>query len=358
MRSEKRLLPVERLEALVIDLLMAAGTSSGRAKEVAKHLVEADLTGHSSHGVGVRLPRYLDLIHEGILIPSGRIQVVKKTSGLDIVDGGWCFGQVVALYSLLHCLKNARRYGAATVTFRRSHHIGRLGYYGEIAAQEGLLALIMANVPHGRRQSHPDSPAQLLGTNPICLAVRWQDQLILVDTTTIVRAEGKVAVLHQQGKRAPEGWLRDSEGRPTTDPGVLYSGSAPGSLWSLGGADSGYKGFALAMMVDLLCGLVSRGGLVGANVPIGANNGWMHLIDIQQFMSTARLGVMMDAWLERLRTAPTISGAASITLPGEPEMLSRGEKCKTGLEINDKAWEDLKAAAKKWGISSLKEYVR
>jgi LDH2 family malate/lactate/ureidoglycolate dehydrogenase len=246
-------------------------------------------------------------------------------------------------------MKKAKARGAHSVSFRNSNHIGRLGYYGEIAARKGLLFFMVANVLPGNRVSHPESKKGIIGTNPVCLAFKWKGRLILVDTSTSAAAEGKIAILRAKGHRAPKGILRDHRGKMSIDPRVLYK-EPKGSLWPLGGAESGYKGFALGVFVDMLAGLSSGGGLSGAVTPPGANCGFMHVIDYSRFLSKRRVDEMMSVWTGRMHAAAKDSGIRSLTLPGEPEMRSKKHNRTHGILINGGSWRELEALAEKYGV--------
>lgn len=338
------------LTKICTGILKVAGVSKKHSEAVAHHLVEADLCGHESHGVAVRLPRYLGLVKDGKLNPSAEIQTAVESPSMMVLDGGWCFGQVVANLALEICSTKARSAGAYSVTFRNTNHIGRLGYYGEIAARKGLIFFMTASVLPGSRQSHPDSPKAVMGTNPICFAFKWNDRLILSDTSTSAIAEGKVALLRARGEKAPPGTLRDHRGNESLDPAVLYT-EPFGSMWPLGGPSGGHKGFALAVMVDLMSGLASGGGLSGSDVPPGANCGFMHIIDPKHFVKKKRIDEMMEIWIEKMHTAHSLSGEETIILPGDMEMKNRKERLKSGIHIDSKSWNELEKTARVYGVN-------
>lgn len=343
MRARPRRFAAKTLRIIATDILQAAGAPRDRAKTVADHLVSAHLAGHDSHGVQL-LPIYCRLMAERRLQPRARIRLVHSSPGMDVFDGGSCFGQVVALTALTHALRRVKRRGTVSVAFRNSCHIGRLGYYAEIAVQQDCMVLMTANAIQGNHQAHPDCGVPLLGTNPICFAVRWKGEFLLLDMATSVRAEGKVILHKNAGKKLPAGWLRDNRGRPTRNPDDLWT-TPPGSLWPLGGPVAGYKGFGLALMVDLLAGLSSAGQLAGSDAPKGANNGWIHLIHLPTFAPARYLDPVMERWLTRLRSAPTLSGDPQITLPGDPEARAHAERSRDGIEIPAGTWTNLEKLA-------------
>ena len=351
-KVETTIISEDALRNLCVQILKAAKVNDNLAHIVTDHLVDADLTGHGSHGVAVRLPRYLKLMENGHLNPDAEIKTVVKKPSMAVLDGGWCFGQAVANKSLELCMQKAKELGSYSITFRNTNHIGRLGYYGEIAARKGYIFFMVASVLPGNRQSHPDSAEALLGTNPICFAFNWKKQLILTDTSTSAIAEGKVAVLKARKKEAPRDSLRDQKGNETLDPNILYE-KPPGSIWPLGGSESGYKGFALAVMVDMLSGLPSGGGLSGSDAPSGTNCGFMHIIDPTQIVSSDRIDEKIELWMNKMRSAKTLSGDPSIMLPGDFEVKNRIQKQTEGIEIDPENWNELKSVAHSYNVTDI-----
>src|SRR5262245_28621463 len=215
-------------------LFRAAGVPAAESARVAGSLADANLCGHDSHGL-IRIPQYLDAIGDGRLRPGAPFTVVKETAAVLVVDGGRGLGQVQAHRLLDRLTPRAQALGLAAGTLKNCGHIGRLGEYGEAAAARKL-ALIATVNGHGfgRGVAPPGGIDARIGTNPLCLAVPTDGEPIVLDIGTSVCAEGKVRVAYNKGQRVPDGWLLDAQGRPTTDPGVLYR-EPRGSILPLGG---------------------------------------------------------------------------------------------------------------------------
>ena len=171
-------------------------------------------------------------------------------------DGNWGFGQTVAQELTERLIAKARKSGVAVGTLIHSSHIGRLGEYCEQAAAAGMVSILMVNT-HGtaRRVAPPGGKESRLGTNPIAIGVPHPDGPLVMDFGTSATAEGKVRVKRIAGQPCPDGWLLDSEGRPTNDPNMLY-GDPPGTIRPFGG-DQPHKGFALGMMVEIFAGALA-----------------------------------------------------------------------------------------------------
>jgi len=216
-------LPVDRLVSYAHDLFVAGGVPPDEAQIVAASLVDANLAGHDSHGV-IRIPQYLKGVEDGHLKPGTPLSIVHETPAVLVCDGGWNLGQVQA-HRLLHRLtEKARTVGLAAGTLRNCGHIGRLGEYGEAAAEQGFALLASVNNHgFGRAVAPPGGTQGRIGTNPLALAVPGRPaEPVVLDIALSVCAEGKVRVQFNKGEPVPDGWLLDAQGQPTTDPGVLY----------------------------------------------------------------------------------------------------------------------------------------
>src|SRR4051812_31162967 len=231
-RSESSILPetrpvpnltAEALTAFTPQLFEAAGVPPADAATVAAGLVGANLRGHDSHGV-MRVPQYVDFLQRGDYRTGVDLIIEHEAPGVVVCDAQWGFGQVQARRLLDLVLKKAKAQGVAAGTARDCGHVGRLGEYAERAAAEGVVLIATVNNGGaGQRVAPPGGLEPRIGTNPLCAAVPTSTHPVVLDFGTSAAAEGKVRVYYINNKApVPEGWLQDSEGRPTTDPSVLY----------------------------------------------------------------------------------------------------------------------------------------
>ena len=227
-------IPVRALTAFASELLRIGGLRPTRPGRWPKAWSAPNVRGHDSHGV-MRIPFYLDQVSKHELFPGAEFEVLKETPTILAVDGHWGFGQVQARRLMDRLIDKAREAGIGLGTLIHSGHIGRLGEYCEQAASADLVSIIMVNT-HGnaRRVAPPGGKAPRLGTNPLAFGVPHGNQPLVLDFGTGATAEGKVRVKKIAGQTCPDGWLLDSEGRPTNDPNTLY-GSPPGTILPMGG---------------------------------------------------------------------------------------------------------------------------
>jgi uncharacterized oxidoreductase len=227
------------------------GSSPTEAAVVADHLVDANLKGHDSHGVGM-LVAYVRDLEAGTQKINQTPEIVSDTGTISVWDARAGYGQVIARQAIEWAIGAARQYGVAVNGLRNAHHIGRVGTYGEIAAQAGMVALHFVNVASG-----PPPVAPFRGregrflTNPVCIAIPGTatTEPTILDFATSRVALGKVRVAYNARKAVIEGALLDHEGRPTTEASVMYS-EPRGVVLPFGE----HKGSGLALVCELLCG--------------------------------------------------------------------------------------------------------
>ena len=331
----------ESLKELTARIFRAAGTPDDVAALVAHSLVDANLAGHDSHGV-IRIPMYVDQIRAGELDPAGRPRVEREGAGLVAVDGVWAFGQYVAHVCMELACKKAKEQQVAVVTMTRSNHIGRLGEWAEEAAGAGMVGMVTTSWGGGPYAATPFGGAgKVFSTNPIAFGIPAPGSPFVLDYATTAVAEGKLRVARAKQAPVPDGWIVDKEGRPTNDVEDFYNG---GALLPFGG----HKGFALAMVVELLS--IALTGADAATDERGRRNGAL-------FLAIDPAAVRpMDEFLEavagisaRVTGVPPAPGSAGVLIPGEPEARSREARRREGIPIAESTWEAIQAAAQAVG---------
>ena len=328
-------------------LLQGLGVPAEEAQVVAEVLVEANLVGHDSHGV-LRLPQYADYLRHGHIRPGAPFEIVRETPASAVVDGHMNFGHVTMTRATGIAVAKARGAGVAAVLVRGCHHIGRLGTYVSRAARQGLAAWLAVNSPGGRCVAPWGGIDRRMGTNPIAFAVPTRTDPLVLDMTTSVAAEGKVRVLHQQGRPAPPDWLLDHSGQPTTRTADFYA-DPPGALRPLGGS-VGYKGFGLSVMLDLLCGALSGQGALRPDLTPGHNGVSLVVWDIRAFVPMEFFFEQVDQLSEWIKSSRPVPDGGEILLPGEIEMRTAATRRQKGIPIPEGTWTLLSALSRDVGI--------
>lgn len=349
-----KIIPHQELRALVLRMLEAAGSSREEAGIVADHLVEANLAGHDSHGVGM-LPAYFRDLAAGTLTPNQKPEIVSESGAFAVWDARNGYGQVTARDAMEWAIGAARRHGIAVHALRNAHHIGRVGTYGEIVAGAGLLAIHFVNVNSGRPLVAPFRGREgRFGTNPICIAIPGTETTapIILDFATSRVALGKVRVAHNEGKAMIAGALIDDSGRPTTDPGIIYGhgpGGAIGSVLPFGE----HKGYGLALIAELLAGAIAGAGTIQPGNPRdrGIVNAMLSLVlDPGRLAERAFMAAEIDALVAWAKSAAPADPALPVLVPGEPERIARAARIGKGIPIDDTTWREIAEAAAGRGI--------
>lgn len=342
---------VEPLTEFAARMLAAGGVGQDEARLVAASLVDANLRGHDSHGV-MRVPYYLDGVAKGEVTPGAPFTVIREAPSIVVADGHWGFGQTQARRLTERVIDKARETGVAVGTLIHSAHVGRLGEYCELAASAGLVSMMMVNT-HGtaRRVAPVGGTAPRLGTNPLAIGVPDGDAPLILDFGTSATAEGKVRVKRIGGQLCPDGWLLDSEGNPTNDPNKLYA-DPPGTILPMGG-DQAYKGFGLALMVELFAGALS-GGVCVREKPINqlGNCVYFQAIDPARLGGAEHFAEQTRCVVEFIRGCPKRTGVNEILLPGDPERRVMKARLAEGVPFDDGNWRQLIELGEKLGVAA------
>jgi uncharacterized oxidoreductase len=314
------LLPTEPMRQWIFQLWRAAGSAEEEARLTADHLIGANLAGHDSHGVGM-VGRYVHSLETGGLQLNQRLTVITDAETMLVVDGNRGMGQSMAFQAMQLAVERARRTGVAIVGLRHSHHIGRVGHWAEQAMAAGFASIHFTNVvgrpstaPHGGRESR-------FGTNPFTIGLPRRDgPPILLDFASSAIALGKVRVAYNRKGRVPAGALIDHEGHPSTDPAVMYE-EPLGALLTA----AGHKGYALAMVCDLLGSALFGGSLppLEPGVPGFYNNMLAIVFDPARFGPGDSFEREADAFIRYVQSAQRTDPDRPIEMPGDFERRCR-----------------------------------
>jgi LDH2 family malate/lactate/ureidoglycolate dehydrogenase len=326
-------------------VLRAAGARPRDAEIAMRVLVEANLQGVDSHGVA-RLPFYVRRMVKGLINPRPRPRVVRARGACALLDADNGLGVLVGTAAMERAIRLARRFGVGTVVVRNSNHYGAAGIHCELAAARGLIGLSSSNgeaclPPWGGRRP-------FFSNNPFALAAPTRTFPVVVDFATSVATRGNLMLARQTGAPIPEGWALDAEGRPTTDPAA----AASGSLLPIAGP----KGYALAMALEILCGLLG-GGAYGPGVkslfanwtdPTGTTH-FFQAIDPEALLPRRVFLDRMDEMVAQIRAAPRAEGGEAIRAPGERRHRLRAERRRRGIPLHPRIAEELEGLAREVG---------
>ena len=342
-------IPAGKLTEAIEAIVAKGGSSAREARLVAANLVEANLKGHDSHGVGM-IPRYISSLKEGGLTPNMAPKVVLDTGPLIRMDGQQGYGQVVAHDATEIAIAAARKHGIVAAGLYNAHHIGRIGAWAEMCVAAGLVSLHFVNVVSRPIVAPFGGGDARFGTNPVCIAVpRAGAEPIVLDFATSRIAQGKTRVAHNQGKSLAPGTIIDDKGRPTTNP--RYTVVPPhGAILPFGE----HKGSGLALMAELLGGALVGGDTM--RVPFDGRmrvlNGMLSiLIDPVRLGTSAHFQREIEGFVAWLLQSPPAEGIDRVRVAGEPEREWKARRLKEGIPVDATTWAEILAAAEKVGLS-------
>jgi LDH2 family malate/lactate/ureidoglycolate dehydrogenase len=334
------------LSEFVQQIFQAAGATEAGARLVAGSLVKSNLVGHDSHGI-VRVRQYLDNIAKKELDPAAEPIIVQETAAITQVDACYGFGQVAAHFAMNKTIEKAQSLSLAATGLLNCNHVGRLGEWVQMAADQGLIGLAFCNggrpgglvAPHG-------GAGRLLGTNPLAAAVPVAGrEPFVMDFATSAVAEGKVRVAKNKGLSIPEGWILDAQGRSSTNPDDLYNG---GMLLPT----AGHKGYGLALLIEFLGGVLTGQGGPWRPDCTTVRNGVIFIVLAAQAFRPIEDFLADGAILyEKVKATPAAPGFDEVMLPGEPEQRTAQRRQREGIRIDETTWGQLKEAATGLGVA-------
>ncbi len=332
----------EKLRKFSNEVLIKVGVPKEYAEVVTDQLVLANLRGVDSHGI-IRLPLYVKGIVRGEINPSPMIKVLKDGGPYALIDGDNGVGQPVALKATELAIKKAKDFGVSAVGIKNLKHIGMLGYYTMKIAENNMLGVVTANASPNIAPLGCKKP--ITGTNPIAIGfpVRGRPPIIL-DMAMSVVARGKILVAAHKGEKIPEGWAMNKEGVITTDPKEAIEGI----LLPFGG----YKGFGLALVVDILCGIVLGGGYslkMSRGMFYSQGGVFIGVIDINSFRPYEEYLEEIAEYVDLIKSTPTAEGF-EVLMPGEPEHRTYLNRVASGIPVDEETFKELKELSIKYGV--------
>jgi ureidoglycolate dehydrogenase (NAD+) len=337
MSIRNRVIKHSEIHVWAVACLQALGVPPAQAEIVSNALIQTSLWGIDSHGIA-RLPHYLARIQAGSIEANPNIQVKESGPSIAQLKGGHGLGIVICDQAMQVAIRLAKQNGVGIVGISESSHCGAIGLYSRKAALAGLIGIAFTHsdafvAPFGGKK-------KFLGTNPISIAFpRGKGQPLCLDMATSAIPWNRVMNARRENQELPAGVAVDEEGSFTSDPHKATS------LFPLGGEDYGYKGFGLALMVDILCGPLN-GMPFGPNIPTmygdlsqRRNLGSLTLaIDPERFAGGTTLAGTVFQITEALKQQP-----GTILFPGQPEYTREAQRREEGIPIDDELLKEMNA---------------
>lgn len=326
-----------------------SGVAEADASILADSLVDANLQGIDTHGIS-RLPVYLKRISLGLIDPGAKMQFEKRLAAVGTLDAKNGLGQVAGVKGMEEAINMAKQCGVGMVGVVNSQHFGAAGYYCAIAARRGFVGLAFTNAepalpPWGSYEAY-------FGTNPIAMGVPTGTEVpIIIDSSTSIVARGKIVAAARTKTPIPIDWALDPEGNPTSDPDKALAGAVL--------TMAGPKGYALAMMVDILSGVITGGGFgthvnsMYKDMEHPANVGHMVMaINVEGFMPLNEFYDRVKALTTDIKSSKKRKGVDEIHLPGERKSINKNLRLKQGIPLDASVVKELSELASAMNVPS------
>jgi len=353
----------EALLAFCARVFEEMGVTGEDAHITADVLVQANLRGIDSHGVA-RLARYVNGLRNGVMLARPEEEIVVETPTTITYDAGAGLGQPVSHRAMSKAIQKAREYGCGFATVRNSNHYGIAGYYAMMALEQDMIGISTTNaavlvVPTFGRDA-------MYGTNPIALAVpAGKERPFVLDMATSTVPRGKLEVYNRQEKPVPLGWATDERGVPTTDAARVLDNFAKrsgGGLLPLGGAGeefSGYKGYGMGLLVEILSAVLPGAAFLTSVYPKDSDGKTLPA-NLGHFFGAWRLDAFrpldgfkadMDRFIRELKDGSRAEGAARIYVHGEKEFERADQRAERGIPLEAKVEASLRQIAAELDIA-------
>ena len=283
-------LSLNEIYSLAKNVMLANGCDTANAEALADIICRAERDGSHSHGL-FRVPGYVKALRSGKVDGKGKPTIRHLTPAVIQVDGHGCFAPLAQAVGLPVLTEATAKIGIAALSLVGVHHFAALWPETEYLADRGFVGI--ACTAYMPSVAPAGSNEALFGTNPLSFAwPRPGHNPVVYDMATASMAMGDVQIAARDGREVPLGTGLDANGQPTTDPAAI----AKGVLLPFGG----YKGSAIAMMVELLAagmtgeqfsfeardtdnkdGGPPRGGemIIGMSPAIIAGDGWQDHVE-------------------------------------------------------------------------------
>jgi ureidoglycolate dehydrogenase (NAD+) len=323
------------LKRFVEESLKSIGVCQESAIAVRDGLCETSLYGIDSHGVKL-LQHYVNKARSGRISLNPNFRFDLKSSCAGILDANHAFGHHAGLEAIKKAIALAREYGIGAISVKNSSHYGAAGFFAKRAAEQGLIGLSFTHADSLMLSKNGKRP--FFGTNPIsfCAPVEGEEPFYLDMATTNI-SWNHVMNSAINGNYLSPGWAVDENANEVTDPKIAKA------LLPIGD----YKGFALGMMVEILCSLLTE-------MPYGRDITSMYkhsiekprylghfflAIDISSFTNEDSFKRRLKEMMDQIRNEPQ-KGSEPVICPGDPQKKAKSERIKRGIPLFINTWND------------------
>jgi len=343
------MVPYEQLLAFSSRLFSATGLSEKHAEISAGKLVEANILGVDSHGV-LRIPMYVKRLLSGAMKSKPELRVIKRNGAVSLLEADNAPGMIAGHEAMIEARDVAEKHQIGMCGVINSNHFGAAGVFARMAADHNMIGISMTNV--APLMTMPGIPKPIVGNNPFAVAVPVKNgSPIVLDISLSNVALGKILLAEKKGEKIPNDWATDTEGLPTTDP----TEAVKGYLLPV----AAHKGFGLALIIDLLCGVFTGGaflhhlkGMYRYPKDPSVTAHMMIAIKADALMPIDTFLDRVDEFKDMLASIPVKDKAVKVLWPGEPEAMTIEKRKAEGVPVPESVVGELNQLAAELGIEA------
>lgn len=324
-------------------LLVKSGLPKEHAEVTAKTLVEADLMGHTTHGLALMAP-YLSSIDTGGMTLKGAPETIRDLGSVITWNGRYLPGCWLTHKAIDVALERIKDHPVVTITINRSHHIGCLAGYPERGTREDLILILSCSDPKNQTVAPYGGLTGMYSPNPMAYGVPTQSMPIIVDISMSTTANGLINNSHRRGEKLSHSWLLNNKGEVTNDPEEFFK-TPPATILPLGGIDAGYKGFGLGILVEILTSGLAGHGRVDKPQKWGASV-FLQVIDPEAFGGKENFKKQTQHLVDTFKQSKPVDPKKPVRIPGERALKLRSINEEEGIELHP----EIISSLKDWGI--------
>jgi ureidoglycolate dehydrogenase (NAD+) len=333
-------IPYETLIDFHRGILAKAGLDSETNEAVTTGLCETSLRGVDSHGIRL-LPHYTRSALSGRKNPKPNYSFTQKFPAFGALDADNTFGHAAGFKAIGYAMGMAKDFGIGAVAVSNSTHPGAMASFVLKAARDGYIAFAFTNADallrsHGGKRAY-------FGTNPICFAApRKEEEPFCLDMAPTIFSWNKLLTYREKGEKLPGKYAADENGIPTSDPDLARSILPIGT----------YKGFGLAAMGEVLCGVLA-GMLFGRSIPAMFTTTMDQPRHLAQFYLVMRADICqplsdfeerLQQMTDEVRLEPNLDGER-VLLANDPQIEEAQRRKVKGIPVGESLLEEFSKLA-------------
>ena len=342
----KILIKAEKIRNVLIELLIKLGLKENDAQTIMDCYIEADLCGVRTHGINI-LPAHIEKIINNSYNINPNLEIEREGVSFSVINGDNSIGPISACYGMNLAIKEAKKKGAYFVFGKNNNTLGPAFYYNNLALKENMIGITITNSPAAMAPTN--GKTRLFGTNPIAISIPAKNEKpIILDMATSTVAKSKIKQALEENKKIPLDWATDINGNPTDDPEEAIKGL----LLPM----SGYKGYGLAMIIDVISGLLSGAEFLNRVGKFYGNDKCMNVgytfiaLDPKQIYGE-EFYEEMDNYIRTIKNSESVEGK-KIMLPGENRIDQKTESLENGIEMDEQLIQKLEQILQEYGIEN------